>query len=186
MEEVIHNKPEFKRHHFWFLLCDFDPSDPSHIHVYELNIDGEVRLQPQEAPAIPGLANLTVIGSGGKYRSQIYKDVLHLSGSSKGYESYEAYSRVRAVMTEVVVSSRFEGLALKDVGGPFTTYLVRPDEIIGPDYMIPTAPDMQVAKHGDRTILYSPSTNQEYTLFSIFAYTGADFSGHENACANSL
>jgi hypothetical protein len=188
MEEVIHNKPKRERHHLQFMLCDFHLSDSSHIHVYELTTDGEVRFQPDEVFVVPGLAQVAVIGKGSEFKDQIHEAALRSIGSPKSYTDYEAFSRLRAMWTELSIRLWFEDLASRTIGGPSTVFRIRPNEVVGPNYTMPTiddSPDIQVTDNGKKTVLYSPATKKEYTLFSIFSYSDADFYAYEDACAEA-
>lgn len=170
-----------------FMLCDFDPFGSSHLNVYELTTNGEVRSRPDRVFNVPG-ARIAVIGSGSRFKDHIRKAALTSIGSPKAYKDYEAYSRLRAMWTEMIIHTYVQDLALRDIGGPFAMVRVRPDEVIGPHFLLPygeDSSDWQVTEDGKKTILHNPSTNRRYTLYSIFAHMDADFYAREDAFAAS-
>jgi len=110
-----------------FMLCDFDPSDSSHLHVYEITTKGEVQSRPGKVFDVPG-ARIAVIGSGSRFKDHVRKAALTSIGSPKRYKDHEAYSRLRAMWIEMIIHTYVQDLDLRDIGGPFTIVRVRPDE----------------------------------------------------------
>jgi len=192
IEDTIRMKRE--RHHIQFMLCDFDLADEAHIYVYDVKKSGEVRIQPQGTIEIidpgghPGRGKVTVIGSGGKLKQKIYETTLRPFGDPRKYDDYEAYSQVRMLMVEGIIASEFEDMGSQDVGGPFTIMRLRPNALIGPTYTWPIGSgdtsDVQFTEEGKRVILSKPSTGKKYVLYSVFDYTGADFSQNPDASAS--
>ena len=190
IEEAI--KMERQRHHLQFMLCDFDATEKSHIYVYETKENGEVQLQLQGTINIvgpgghPGRGKVAVIGSGSKLKRRIHETTLMSSGNPKKYKNFEAYSNVRALMATDIIAAEFEDIKSKDVGGPFVMARIRPNECIGPHYLWPDrvdSSDVQVTMDNEKTVLYKPSTNEKYILFSIHNYNDADFYQYDNASA---
>jgi len=187
-------KMKRKRHHLQFMLCDFGLADRAHIYVYDVRESGEVHLQPQGTIDIigpgghPGRGKVAVIGSGSELKQKIYGTTLRPFGDPNRYDDYEAYSRVRMLMVEALIASEFQGINSQDVGGPFTIIRLRANALIGPTYTWPVGSgdtsDVQFTQEGKRTVLSKPSTGEKYVLYSIFDYTGADFSRDPDASAS--
>jgi len=191
IEDAI--KMKRKRHHIQLMLCDFDPAEEAHIYVYDIKKNGKVQLQPQGTIDMivpgghPGRGKVAVIGSGTELRDKIHGTTLRPFGDPRKYDDYEAYSRVRMLMIEGLISSEFMGIDSQEVGGPFTIMRLRPNALIGPTYTWPIGSgdtsDVEFSQEGKKIILRKPSTGEEYVLYSIFDYTGADFSQDADACA---
>lgn len=191
IEEAI--KMERQRHHLQFMLCGFDATEKPHIYVYEAKKDGEVQLQLQDTINIvgpgghPGQGMVAVIGSGSKLKRRIHETTLMSFGDPKKYKDFEAYSNVRALMATDIIAAEFEDIKSKDVGGPFVMARIRPNECIGPRFLWPDRDDsseVQGTMDDKKTVLYKPSTNEKYILFSIRNYNEADFYQYDNASAS--
>ena len=183
------------RYHLEFMLCDFDPTEEAHIYVYDIREDGKVLLQPQgivnviDSGGRPGRGKVAIIGSGRELKERVYEATLNSVGNPEQYDSYEAYSNVRALMAVTVIDHEFRTINSQDVGGPFTVIRLRPKTLIGPHYLWPLddkgTSDIRQTQDGKCTILSRPSTGETYTLYKIFDYTGADFAQCPEVMASS-
>jgi hypothetical protein len=176
-----------------FLLCDLDPSDETHVHLYGVGKTREVQYTPAETITTlvggshPARGTVAAIGYGREFTQVICDAALWPVGRPSNYRDHEAYLRVRAGMAEKILSSYFQSKDLKEVGGPFVITLVRPDGIVGPHPMWPPfagASDVQTSRERSRLVLFRPSTGEKHVLYSVLDYTEADFSQHSDAAAS--
>lgn len=180
-------------HHVQLMLCDFDPADTARIHLYDVKASGDVQLKPQNTVDIVdrggqrGRGIVAVIGSGSRLKPMIYEAALGSFGDPDKYDSFDAYSRVRMLMIEALAASEFEAAGSADVGGPFAIARLRPNGLIGPSFTWPygggDSSDVQFTVQGSKNVLWKPSTDERYTLYSIFDYGGADFANNPGASA---
>jgi ATP-dependent protease HslVU (ClpYQ) peptidase subunit len=179
-------EPVGPRKQLSFMLCGFEPTGEPQIVVFGLTTTGEVVLRPDELFCTPQ-TRVAIIGSGAEFKEQIHRMILHPVGHPQQYQDFEAFSRVRSMMAETIISLWFQDRDAKHVGGPFAVYRLRRDGSLIRRYMLPLdedSPDAEVTEDETKTVLYNPSTGKRYTLFSIFSYTDADFHAHEDACAS--
>jgi hypothetical protein len=175
-----------------FMLCDLDPTNQSTICLYEVHKSREVKYKPAEiistliAGSRPARGRVAVIGYGRKFVQAIYNATLIPIGKPSQYRDREAYRNVRALMAEGVLSSYFQDMDLKEVGGPLVITLVLPDGIYGPCPMWPPdagASDVQITRKDNQLVMFRPSTGEKHVLHSIFDYAASDFSRRADAMA---
>jgi hypothetical protein len=177
-----------------FMLCDLDPSEQTHIYLYEVQKSRSVECKKAETTnrLIGGgrlvRGTVAAIGFGSKFAEEIWEATLHPIGRPSNYADYDAYVKARAMLGWGILSSCFQSKDLKEVGGPFVVTVVRPDGIIGPHPMWPPiagVSDMEietVEEHG-RQILSRPSTGERHVLYSVLECARADFSQPPGAAA---
>ena len=196
MEEAVRMRQD--RHRLKFMLCDLDPDRDGRLHEYTINENGHVELtqpEPVEMLSIDSDGKLrhgsrsvlSIIGSGKSQKKQIAEACLQSVRSSKGFKSYEAFSDVRAGMAEGIISTVFRDIGSSTVGGPFTIFRIRPNEIVGPQYTWPALDvpqKIQVREENLKTIIHNLGTNETYDLYTIFDYSSADYHGHHDASAS--
>lgn len=168
-----------------FMLCGFEPTGQPQVLVFDLTTNGKITVRPKSVFSIPGY-RIAVIGSGARFKEYIYRTLIKSVGDPKKYKDFEAFSRVRIMMAEAIISGWFQEQGAKDVGGPFMACRLRPGGFLDCRYMPPLgedSPNMKVTGDDKKTVLYNPSTGKQYNLFSVLAYQDADFHPHEDACA---
>jgi hypothetical protein len=183
--KVLMEEPVGPREPLSFMLCGFEPTGQPRILVFDLLKNGKMRFHQERILDVPGCA-IAIIGSGNRFREYIHKTILRPVGDPKKYKNFEAFSRVRIMMAESIISSWFQEQGAKDVGGPFMVCRLRPDSSLDERYMVPSGEDsagVKVTNDAEKTVLHCPSTGKQYNLFSILAYQDADFHAHEDAHA---